>query len=132
MHCAEIHLRRPVAERREAIGRGAIVGRFDFEIIDLAAGVYMKGDRFATDERERFHLMQVVTKFAKQKRCRVNRDRQVLALVRAKDHRAAGRRARSSFLKSQQVFCFEHVHYGVQRMRSRHRVLRPQRRISKQ
>ena len=49
-------------------------------------------DGLTANQRERLHLMEVLAKFAEEKRFGINRDWHVLALVRSKDHRAAGSR----------------------------------------
>src|SRR5437764_626099 len=115
-----------MTQRRESIGGGAVGRGPDLEIIDLSPGADVKDNGLAANQRKRFHLMKVLAEFTKQKRLAAYRHRQVLTLVCAQHHDAAGRRTRSSFLHREQVSCFEQSGDRMQRMSSRHSFLRAQ------
>ena len=83
MDHAHAHLRGPVTEGREAIGSGSIIRRSNFEIINFAARADVKRDRFAADQGQRFHLVEILAELAKQKGIVIDGNRQVFSFVRA-------------------------------------------------
>ena len=70
-----------MTQRRESIGGGAVICWPHLEIIDLSPGADVKDDGLAANQRERFHLMNVLAELTKQKRFAANCDRQVLTFV---------------------------------------------------
>ena len=91
----------------------------------------MKSYRLSAYQRQRFQLIEMLPKFAEEKRFAADDYRLVLALGRTQHHQASGSGASCPFLKREQVAGFEQVRNCVQRAGARHCFFRAQRSIGK-
>src|SRR2546425_7906786 len=92
----------------------------------------MKNYRLSAYQRQRFQLIEMLAKFAEEKRFATDDYRLVLALCRAQHHQTSRCGASCPFLKREQVAGFEQARNRVQRAGARHCLFGTQRSIGKE